>query len=111
MQFSILREINFTHAAAADERDNFVSTNCLPGTKCAFAHERFRREMKSGNFDELACALLLLEKRFNFRAHRRIGSALIIEKRRARFRFAFDGRLNELGQPLGALIRHALRLA
>jgi hypothetical protein len=40
---------------------------------------------------------LLLEKRFNFRAHRRIGSAFLIEKRRARFRFAFDRRLNQLG--------------
>ena len=53
--------------------------------------------MQGGSFDELVCALLLLEKRFNFRAHRRIGSAFVIEKRRARFRFAFDGRLNELG--------------
>jgi len=67
--------------------------------------------MQGRSFDELACVLLVLEQRLNFRAHRRIGSAFVIEKRRARFRFAFDGRLNELGQPLGALIRHALRLA
>ena len=39
MQFPILREINFAHAAAADEGDDLVIADGLAGAECAFAHE------------------------------------------------------------------------
>src|SRR6266446_4942139 len=83
MQLSILCQINFPHAAAPDKGDNLVVANCLPGTKRTFADERLRREVQGRHFDKSARALLLLEKRFNFRAHRQIGSAFLIEKCRA----------------------------
>ena len=72
MQLSILREINFAHSAAADERQNFVIANCLSGVKCAIADERFRREMQRRSFNESARAFLLFEQRFNFRADLRV---------------------------------------
>ena len=85
---------DFPHAAAPDKRDNLVVANCLPGTKRTVADERLRREVHGRHFDKSARALLLLEKRFNFRAHRRIGSAFLIEKRRAAFWLAFDRGFN-----------------
>src|SRR5947208_5774979 len=46
IQLPILREINFAHAAAADERDNLVVANDLAGAQCALANEGFGCQMQ-----------------------------------------------------------------
>src|SRR5206468_3666903 len=109
IQLPILREINFAHAAAADERDNLVVANDLAGAECALAEERFGREMQGRDFNESAHALLLLEERRDLRTHRRIGTTFFLEKRRPTFRFAFDRGLDEFRQPPRPIVRHGLR--
>ena len=110
IQLPILREINFAHAAAADERDNLVVANDLAGAQCALAEERFGREVQGRDFDESAYALLLLEERRNLRLHRRIGATFFLEKRRPTFWPALDRGFDELRQPPRPIARHGLRL-
>src|SRR5438132_3259636 len=110
IQLPILREINFAHAAAADERDNLIVANDLAGAECALAEERFGREVQGRDFNESAHTLLLLEKRGSLRMHRRIGATFFLQKRRPTFWPALDRGFDELCQPPGPIVRHGLRL-
>ena len=100
IQFSIVREINFAHSAAADERQNFVIADYLTGVvRATLAHERFGCEMQGRLLDESVRRFLMFEERFDFRAQRRIRSAFLIEKRRPPFGSVLNRGFDQFRQP------------